>query len=208
MNDARGGHVNRRQDVNLYLPSLRPQRDYLSARYCLGGLGAATLILLLLALLQHQGGRSLQSDIASQKQQVTQLQQQLAELKQNLPRSQATQLDNEIADLRQQLERRRAISQLIDGRSMGNTEGFAGQMTGLAQSISSELSIHGFELQQGGKLVAVRGRTSLAREVPLYVEKLRALHNFRDSSFGQLSIRRREDSTLLDFSFDRDDSDG
>ena len=200
--------MNPRQEINLYLPGLRPQRDFLSARYCLSGLALVVLGLALLWGLEYRTTRLLKAEISSQQQQLEQLQQQLKLVKQTLPASRASELDDEIAQLRQQLQRRQAINRLIDGRSMGNTEGFSGQMTGLAQSVSKALSISGFDLQQGGKRVAVEGNALQAEEVPLYVEKLRALYSFRDSSFGQLNIRRGEKQGLLNFSFNRDDSDG
>ncbi|GAA5316485.1 MAG: hypothetical protein AseanaTS_16890 [Candidatus Pelagadaptatus aseana] len=54
-----------RQEVDLYLPHLRPSVDWLSPVNSLLIVVAATLLMSLLALLTWQGNQKLQDDIAA-----------------------------------------------------------------------------------------------------------------------------------------------
>lgn len=195
--------VTKRQEINLYLPHLRPTRDYLSASTTAAGFGLLLLLFLLVGLIKHMNNRSLNQEIEQQQLVVAQQQQQLETLKQELPKSHAAQLDAEIVELRAQIARRKAIGQLIDGKSIGNTKGFSRQLQSLAENANAQLSLSRFQLLNGGAQVAIAGQTKSAEAVPYYIEALRKSDSFKHSAFGQLHIERQSDSRLLSFTLNQ-----
>lgn len=197
--------MSKRQEVNLYLPQLRPRRDYLSAPMAFGGIGVLLLVMLLVGLGMHFNNRSLAAQIQQEQQVVSSLQQQVEEIQQHLPKSHAAQLDVEIVALREQIARRKAVGQLIDGKSIGNTKGFSRQLTSLAQSVTGDISLTGFELLDGGARVAVEGNTRSPQAVPRYVEALRETPSFKTAVFGSLRMDRQAATGLMTFTLNKTD---
>lgn len=188
-----------RQEINLYLPELRPKRDYLTAECCGYGLLGLCALVVLVAALNWLSAGSEDEQLMLVQQRVDQINQTLDAIKARQPKPQGERLDAEIASLRQQLQRRKAIRELIEGRSIGNADGFSGQMQGLASASDGSLYLSTFALTQGGKQVAMQGKTRSASGVPRYVGALKSRQSFSGSQFGQLTIEQDKDSALMVF---------
>jgi Tfp pilus assembly protein PilN len=190
---------NIRQEVNLYLPHLRPQMDWLSPVNSLFAIGAAIIFLGLLVLLGWQQNTRLQSDIATIQQQMQSVEQQISVMSSKLPKSQARQLDRQIAEVRQQIVRRQRIKTLVESQNLGNADGFSSQMEGLARRLPAKLYLEGFRLEAGGGLVSLQGRTVKAQSVPLYIGQLQKEPAFTESRFGVMSIARNKNGAVHSF---------
>ncbi len=196
--------MSQRQEVNLYRPQLRPKIDYLSALMVTRGAVVLVLVMLLMVCVDLFQNYQLENDIAERSVSIAQLEQRILEVKKQLPKSRAIQLDREIGSLRREIKRRHAISRLIDGQSIGNTQGFSQQLSALAEHSSDKISLTGFGLLAGGDVVSMAGKTRTPESVPSYIDRLRQSQSFRDSVFGSMTIARMTNQSSLNFSLTHD----
>lgn len=192
--------MTQRQEVNLYLPHLQPKVDYLAPGVVVRGLAALLLIMVATACFDVVQNIQLQQQLDDERMQVDQLADQIEAVKEQLPESQAARLDKEIQQLGREVKRRKAISRLIDGQSIGNTDGFSEQLQSLARESSAQLALTGFEFSSGGDVVSLQGETRHPESVPYYVARLRDSDSFSNSLFGTLSIEREENTSRMQFS--------
>lgn len=189
-----------RQEVNLYLPRLRPSVDYFAPTMVARAVGVFLMILVAMALFDAYQNYALVALIEEQQQAMAERQTQLDDVKKRVPKSQGAHLERTIATMRSQVKRRQAISRLIDGQSIGNTQGFSRQLLALAEYSNDKLSLKGFQLQAGGKRIVLHGHARVAEAVPHYIELLRSSESFNDSVFGPLKIARANSGHSLNFS--------
>jgi len=200
--------VSQRQEVNLYLPQLQPTVDYLSVAVVARGIVLLLFMLLMTVFFDVYQNQQLQGDIELRQTSIDSLQQQITHVKKQLPKSQAIRLDREIRALGVEIKRRQAISRLIDGQSIGNTEGFSEQLSMLSQKSSTKISLTQFGLSAGGDVVSLVGETRTPESVPAYIDRLRQSDSFSTSVFGPMSIFRQNSSALLNFSLNQKDESG
>ncbi|NIB44383.1 hypothetical protein HBA55_32615 [Pseudomaricurvus alkylphenolicus] len=192
-----------RQEINLYLPHLRPRLDYLSAPVVAAGLMAMVAVLVLLSALSGWQAGNLAEQLHQQKQRLATLEQQTEDFKSRLPASDADRLEAQITSISDEIERRRSISELIDGQSIGNAKGFSMAMDSLASQVNDQVALTGFDFIAGGRRIALAGQALSPEAVPLYVERLQVSEGFKDSLFGQLQIQRVPGKSHLSFSLNQ-----
>lgn len=200
--------MSQRQEVNLYLPQLQPTVDYLSVTVVARGIILLVLMLLMTVCFDIYQNYQLRDDIELRQTSIDLLQQQITSVKKQLPKSQKIRLDREIRALGVEIKRRQAISRLIDGQSIGNTEGFSEQLSMLSQKSSKKISLTQFGLSVGGDVVSLAGETRAPESVPAYIDRLRQSDSFSSSVFGPMSIFRQDSSSLLSFSLNQKDESG
>lgn len=200
--------MSQRQEVNLYLLRLQPSVDYLSVSMVARGLVLAVLVLSMTAAFDVYQNHQLQGEIDRRQSSNDSLQQQITEVKKQLPKSQKLRLDREIRALAIEVKRRQAISRLIDGQSIGNTEGFSESLSVLSKKSSKKVSLTQFGFSSGGDVVSLAGETRAPESVPAYIDRLRQSDSFSNSVFGPMSILRQQSSSLLSFSLNHNDESG
>lgn len=200
--------MSQRQEVNLYLAELRPKIDYLSPMTVARGAVTLLLVLLLIACFDLYQNYQLSHEIVEREASIAQLNQQIADVKKQIPKSQGLKLDREIHGLGIEIQRREAISRLIDGQSIGNTHGFSEQLTALGENASDKISLTEFGFWVGGDVISMEGKTRTPESVPSYVDRLRQSESFSDSVFGPMKIARVKTQSLLNFSLNQDNHNG
>ncbi len=189
------------QQINLYLPEFRPNREPLRAIHMLWG--ALVLLVLLVCFSvysNHQHGLLQTQLVAEQKAQET-LQTQLKVLAAQKPAQASADLDVKITQLQKNVQRHQQILAMISSQDLGNDKGFSAQLNALAQASLNTISVKSFSLQRGGKYAELTGLTRSADQIPLYLQRLRKDPSFTDVGFGVLSIERdTEQGGLLKFS--------
>jgi hypothetical protein len=189
------------QQINLYLPEFRPNREPLRAIHMLWG--ALALLILLIGFSvysNHQHGLLQQQLVAEQKAQET-LQAQLKVLTAQKPAQASADLDLKITQLQKNVRRHQQILAMISNQDLGNDKGFSVQLNALAQASLNTISVQSFSLQRGGKYAEVTGLTRSADQIPFYLQRLRKDPSFADVGFGVLNIERdTEQGGLLKFS--------
>lgn len=189
------------QQVNLYLPEFRPNREPLRAIHMAwSGLAFLVLLLCFSVYSNYQYGLLQQQLEAEQKNQSA-LQAQVQILSAQRPAQASAELDAKILQLQKNVQRHQQILTMISHQDLGNDKGFSVQLNALGQAALSTISLETFSLQRGGRYAELTGLTRSADQIPLYLQRLRRDSSFSDVGFGVLSIERdTEKSGLLKFS--------
>lgn len=180
------------QQINLYLPEFRPNREPLRSVHMLWGLGVFILVLGVVSILSANANRESEKKLAESRQQLVQLKAQVAQLEQQRPNVNLAELDAQISDMGQELSRREQILSIIADKDIGNNTGFSAHLQALGRQSLETISLSVFSLHQGGKYAEFAGNTRAADQVPLYIQRLRSEPAFQQSAFGVLNIEPGE----------------
>ncbi|MBL8318171.1 MAG: hypothetical protein JNJ42_07180 [Burkholderiaceae bacterium] len=174
------------QQINLYVPELRPPRPVATATQallltafvaCSGALAAT--------LLQWQAAGTAQRSAALQ-QQVTQLQTQLAARPAAPATARTTAQD--VDRLRQRVAAQQRVVQALDG-SAPDSPLPSDYLFALARQAQASVWLTGFVLSADERALEIRGRMLDASALPAYLQRLNAEPRFKGRSFAQLEIR-------------------
>lgn len=189
------------QQINLYLPEFRPNREPLRAIHMLWASVVVLVMLLGFSVYSnHQHGQLQAQLLVEQKAQET-MQAQLKVLSAQKPAQASADLDVKITQLQKNVQRHQQILAMISNQDLGNDKGFSAQLDALAQASLNTISIESFSLQRGGKYAELTGLTRSADQIPFYLQRLRKDPSFAEVGFGVLNIERdSEQGGLLKFS--------
>lgn len=195
--------MSRLQQVNLFRPEFRPQRNHFALPTMLTTWG---VMLVFFASLQFWGWYQIQK---TQEQLTTvelhqlKVLQQLNAMRDSTPRIKKVQLDTRLKKVQIEVDRRRQILHIMKGQSRGNASGFSAYLISLSRQALDGMSLEYFGLLQGGDYVELSGWTRRAELVPAYVQRLRNENSFRNSRFGDMSIERiaEQRTDVLRFKF-------
>ncbi len=176
------------QSVNLYVPELRPKKDPLCAEYSVAGV--LVLIVMILGLYGFES-----SALKDQKEKLDRLEAKLSGLKveaSKLKKKPAADLkinlEQEIAATRKSIKNRLQIEDLLTGKNMGNTKGFAPYFFDLSQQTPDSVSIRRVSIFESGARAGINGVSSSASDIPLLVNRLQATQSFSKTTFGKMII--------------------
>jgi hypothetical protein len=189
------------QQINLYLPEFRPNRDPLRAIH-MWWLGLVFLVLLICFSFysNHKHKLLLQQLEVEQKSQEA-IQAQLSLLGAKKPAQSSADIDVKILQLQKSVERHQKILTMISHQDLGNDKGFSAQLVAMGQASLPTISVESFSLQRGGRYAELSGITRHADQIPLYLQRLRTDSSFSQVGFGVLNVERdKEESGLLRFS--------
>lgn len=190
------------QQINLYLPEFRPNRDPLRSVHMLWGSVVLTVLLIFFSVYSSYHNAQLRQQIAAEQEALQAAQQQLQKLALQQPQNLRAQLDQEVLQLQTERKRRELLLTLISRQDLGNTSGFSAQLQTLARQSLESIALERFSLQQGGSYVELSGTTHSADQVPVYIQRLRSESSFAKVGFGVLRVERPENKTApLRFSF-------
>ncbi len=132
------------QQVNLYLPEFRPNREPLRAVHIAWG-GLALLILLVaFSFYSHSQQKAIEAQLAQEQAAMQSLQSQLTLLSAKKPAQSSAELDIKIAQLQKNLQRHLQILSMISHQDLGNDKGFSAQLRALGQASVNTVSIESF----------------------------------------------------------------
>lgn len=188
------------QQINLYLPEFRPNREPLRAHHMFWVLLGFIVLLALYTGYSNYQTRELEQQLVQEKAGLEALQLELQKLSLQQASRQTNQLDNEILRLQQERERRKQILAVISSQDLGNSKGFSEQMQAIARQSLETLALEVFSLQEGGNYVEFSGKTRQPDQVPLYLQRLRTEPSFVPVRFGVLNVEReKSDAVALNF---------
>jgi hypothetical protein len=187
------------QQINLYLPEFRPNREPLRAIHMLWASLALAVILVLFSVYSNHQHSLLEDQLAQEKTAQQNMLTQLQMISASKPAQNSAELDIKIEQLQKKLQRHTQILNMISHQDLGNDKGFSAQVNTLGQASLSTISLQTFSLQRGGKYAELSGLTRSADQIPLYMQRLRKEEAFVNVGFGVLNIERDEQSGLLKF---------
>ena len=189
------------QQINLYPAEFRPKQGPLRTVHMAWALLAIFILLMIATAVTQYQYQKLTQEFEKADQLQQSLQAQLLKLAETKAALAGSDLDIKIEKLQKDLQHRQELISLIASQNLGNAKGFSAQMLALANASLDTISLEAFSLQKSGSYAELAGKTRLADQIPLYVQKLRADPSFANVGFGVLNIEREENSTgVLDFS--------
>lgn len=175
------------QQVNLYLPELRPRRDWPNSRDLVLVTAAFLVIMLVVQIIWGLRAGSARTQVEEQQIVVAEVQARLDKLQPSAAVVNQS-FDSRIARLESAIANREKVARLISGQNMGNSEGFYIAMQVLAAESHRDLALDHFTFSRGGNYVEMHGSARNAEAVPLYLQRLKADPAFNLARFGLLSV--------------------
>ena len=192
------------QQINLYLPEFRPNREPLRAIHMVWALLGFLVLLISFSIYTTFQEKELQARLEKERKLQQTMQLQLQTLSAQRPAQASSELDAQIELFQKELQRRQQILAMISNQDLGNDKGFSTQLNALANASLNTISIESFSLQQGGTYAELTGKTRSADQIPLYVQRLRSDPAFTNVGFGVLKVERDKNANgLLKFSLAR-----
>lgn len=178
------------RQINLFDPSLRLRREWLTLPRLAGGLALTLLLILLAGGLVRQGVLPLQRSADESHAQLEILRARLlAETRQLAQHQQDPRLKAELEAEEKQLARVRLAVSQIQGTLQSQARPFGEVFKALARSHQPGVWLAQVEVGPGGRLELLEGRARHESLIPPYVAGLRQEAALRGLSFGVLQLR-------------------
>ncbi len=178
------------QQINLYLPELRPRKDHLSPRNALVFIGVFFLLLIVSTITASYQNVQLENQIRRLTEEKIATGQKVAALDRKPVEQQKAELDSRINVARNSLINRQRLIEVLQGETLGDHEGFSSQISALATLAPAGVALERFTLTAGGRDIRLTGKSRTTDSIPLYLNLLREHSAFEHSGFGELSILR------------------
>lgn len=180
------------QQINLYLPEFKPQRDWFSTTYLAVSVVVVVLIFMGLLVQQRVHLASLGTQVSILEARSKDLAAQVEDLKQQPDVSEQRQrLEQDLARTRTAIRNRENILIVMEGENLGNQIGFSQHLAALSRQLPSEMALERFAFYRGGLQVHLAGETGIPEHVPLYLSRLQQEPVFGMSDFGNMRLQRR-----------------
>jgi len=183
-----------RQQINLYKPDLREQRQPLEA------VSLAAICLVVLAAMSAWSGYSwwqvqtLEQQQAGTQRELERMRENVAELeaRQQEAASPSQLLESELQRVREELRERRQIADSLAGGAFRNTDGFSASFESLARQHLEGSWLTRIHISNGGRVVTLEGETHTPELVPAYIEGLMQEKDFSNVSFNTMELTASE----------------
>ncbi|BCB25404.1 hypothetical protein SKTS_02900 [Sulfurimicrobium lacus] len=179
------------QQINLFNPDFRKKRELFTALMLLQAL--AVLLVVMGGVYAYQLRQTQQLNKQA-RDGVIQLEQERVHLlkvaAEYAPRAKSQVLEKRVTELELQLKGEEAVLEVLQGGSLGNTEGYSGYMRAFARQTVSGLWLTGFSIQGAGKDMAIGGRTLRPELVPAYILRLNQEAVTQGRVFSALEIQQ------------------
>ncbi|MGN2391068.1 hypothetical protein [Pelomicrobium sp. G1] len=179
------------KQINLLKPELlAPRRKPFSAAFMLRALGllllAGTALYGYLRMEQArlaQAADRAEQALAAERGRLQQLSERSA------PGGTSKLLEEELKAAEARLRQYQALEQTLEGRDLGDAEGYSEYMRALARQAIDGLWLTGFVVSGAGTELVIRGHVLEPKLLPLYLERLNAEPAMRGRSFEALEIQ-------------------
>ncbi len=177
------------QQVNLYLPELRPRRDLVTAARLVQVTAVIVLVMLLTSLINVWIRASLRSDVAElQSMVVAQVNRTDTVEREVAGRATDQALIREMNTRELRLAQSRELYQFMSNTSLGNLTGYSSHLKDLSRASFPGLWLTEFTISGDASFVSLKGSAQLAAMLPDYVSRL---------AMGESGIRNQRFSRLL-----------
>lgn len=180
------------QQINLFVPSLRPPRALLSAFRLASALGILAFAMLghgaYLAYQAWQEGLVLDQANARLKD----VQAQVVKFGPASIRARSQALDQSIEQAEVELRVRQALLERLKGGGLGNTKGYSDYMIALARQRTAGVWITGLTVAAGGGEFTIQGGVARPEILPGYIRRLSREEVLRGRQIGDLRMQKKE----------------
>lgn len=177
------------QQVNLYHPEFRPETNAFQSIFMLKSIAILGIALSLIYTFAQQGVSSVYAELEVVARQEATAIERLQNVR---PLIQAVtgelSWSEQLSDASRMLAERQAMLSLIQGESLGDTEGFSRHLSALARQDIDGIWITRIVLSALGDKTRIDGRAIRAELVPLYVQNLTEEPAFTEQRFHRFEI--------------------
>jgi len=177
------------QQINLFNPRFRRQKNYFTAAALAGAVGVALLVSLLAGVLAGQRASLLEAEAAALKADLAAREaRRAAAAVEFAPRTRSTVLAQELARAEQENRALRDVSDVLGKGEVGNVRGYSAYFQAFARSSVSGLWLTGVQINGAGREIGLQGRALQASLLPGYLQGLSREPVLKGTSFGRLEM--------------------
>lgn len=193
-----------KQDINLFQAIPKKPRLLLSSNNVLLGVVLFSLGLMGFYAYSYLPIRSLEEELQQVSAQKQTAKQDLANLKQSLPKStKNAELEEKMEQLSAILPVAEQLVEILENQSEGNINGFVKHLEGLARQHIDRLWLTKISLRAGGTALNLHGQTLEPNLVPRFITALTQESAFQQIRFQQIKLERTDElSQSLTFVLD------
>ncbi len=188
------------QQVNLYVESLRPKKEYLTLLHMLIIFVFITVLLAAATVWMKSASHKWEDKLASKSKIKTQMLEQTKLLEVKVK---GLVVDISLQNLNERLSKRvaanRMLAKTIDGVIKVNQGQFSKLMMALARQYITGISLSNIVFDQGGVDIALTGNASSAEKVPEYLQRLRKEPLFVGRTFKAFTVEKQKEKRSLIF---------
>ncbi len=183
-----------KQQVNLYVPELRPVRQRLSAGTCAVLVVLVAVLVLAAMAYGNWQNRQLAGQADAIERQTTQLQQAVETLSAQVEQQRPDpELELALERVTDTISRRQRLLERVEGLTGNHQAGFSGRMAALARQIPENLWLTGITLESSPASFKLEGRTRAPELVPGYLEQLGNEPVFAGETFRHFQLSRPDE---------------
>jgi len=178
------------QNVNLYVPELRPSKEWLSAKSLLTVSVGLVILLIVAGVFSQQQLKRYEKSVETLEANTAAERDSIQILKEKSPANAGTNLDNSIEILKLQVRNLSLVAELIGSQNLGNKEGYSSRLNRLAIESNSNVSISKFRFSQGESKIELAGLTSDPTRLTQFIDALQNSNSFRNAVFGSFTVHK------------------
>jgi hypothetical protein len=180
------------QQINLYQPIFRKQRQVFSAVTLLQGLGVVAAALLAIYAYGLVQVGNLEAAVVQLEGREKALTTQLARIDPSQSDHRRAEVEDELRRLNATLVEQQQLIEVLRKQPLGNAEGFSGYLAALGRQRTPELWLTEFAISGGTGAIELAGRSTRPELVPEYLQRLGREEALVGQRFDRLEI---EDDT-------------
>lgn len=179
------------QQINLFNPAFRKQRELFTALMLIQALAALLLVMASVYGYQYRQVMLLDGQIKAGATSLAQEQARLVKVAaEHAPHQKSAALEMRAQEMEQQVKGEEAVLEVLQGGSLGNTQGYSGYMRAFARQTVNGLWLTEFGIKGAGKEMLLGGRTLRPELVPAYVQRLNKEPATQGRDFAALEMQR------------------
>jgi len=187
------------QQVNLYQPIFRKQRQVFSAHTMAQAIAVVAAALLGIYAYGVWKLSGLDAEVVQLEGREKAFAAQLGRIDPNLGASRRAEVEQEIKSLNATLADQQRLIDVLRDQPLGTTQGFSAYLAALGRQHTPLLWLTSLTINGSTRAVELGGRSVRAELVPEYLQHLGAEAALVGQRFDRLDIERDKDSAQIDF---------
>jgi len=187
------------QQVNLYQPIFRKQRQVFSARTMAQAVTVVAVALLAIYAYGIWKLAGLDADVVQLEGREKAFAAQLGRIDPNLGANRRAEVEQEIKNLNATLLDQQRLIDVLRDQPLGTTGGFSGYLAALGRQHTPELWLDQLAINGATRAVDLGGRSVRAELVPAYLQRLGAEPALAGQRFDRLDIERDKYKAEVEF---------
>lgn len=178
------------RQINLFNPTLRLRREWLTGATLLAGLAVLAIFLAAYGGALYWQQQRLSEESARASVELQQLQDELAKFNEDISqRRLSKEIEGNLARAEAALRGRERVRQALQGGLLGSSEGFSEYLRAMARQSQSGLWLVGLQVADGGRGISLEGRTTNPDQIPGYIRALNTETSLRGRSFEAMNVQ-------------------